>query len=311
MLQGLVIKSFGKTHYVKTSLGILKCSLKGALRIKGYRSSNLVAVGDRVSVEQENQGEGSIAEIFDRKNYIIRRSTNLSREVQIIAANIDLAILMVTLKEPTTSTVFIDRFLVSAEAYQIPVLLVFNKIDSCKGNDIEKLAEMMAAYDMAGYQLVSVSVTKRINIDKIREAVEGKTSVLCGLSGVGKSSLINVLDPSFCLPVSDISETHLSGKHTTSFAQMLELNFGAYIIDTPGIRGFGIVDIKKDELYHFFPEIFKFSKSCQFYNCLHLNEPGCAVLSAVADGNIAESRYRSYVSMYEDENKKFRKNKFL
>jgi len=310
MLTGLVIKSFGKSHYVKTDKGVITCSLKGNLRILGVRSANPVAVGDRVAITLESAEKGIINEVFDRKNYIIRRSINLSREVQVIAANVDLAVLMVTLKEPTTSTVFIDRFLVSAEAYRIPVTLIFNKIDFYSNEEIGDVAETMAAYHIAGYQVIEASMKKGINIDKIKAVLTGKTSVLCGLSGVGKTSLINSLDAGFNLPVSEISAMHLSGKHTTSFSQMLELSHDTYIIDTPGIRGFGIVDIMKEELYHFFPEIFRFSHNCQFYNCLHINEPGCAVQQAVDEGDIAESRYRSYISLFKDDKRKFRKDKF-
>lgn len=307
MLKGVVITSYGKVQFVRTDTGVYRCGLKGNLRRLNLRTTNPVAVGDRVLIELSGDMQGLIVEIEERRNYIIRRSTNLSKQAHVLAANIDMVLLLVTLKQPVTTTVFIDRFLATAEAYRIDVTLVFNKIDIYTRNELEAVAELMACYQMAGYRVIETSVIKGTNLNKIKELLNGKVSMISGHSGSGKSSMINALDPGHMLSVGQISEMHLSGKHTTSYAQMIDLSFGGSIIDTPGIRGFGLIDFDKDELYHFFREIFRFSEHCKYYNCKHVNEPGCAVLAAVEEGEIALSRYESYLSLYLGEDDKFRK----
>ncbi|NLA23379.1 MAG: ribosome small subunit-dependent GTPase A [Bacteroidales bacterium] len=306
LVKGVVTQSFGRINFVRHNNKIYECNIRGVLRIKNIRTTNPVAVGDIVNFEINDENSGTIVSVEDRKNYIIRRSTNLSRESHIIAANIDQALLVVTLKNPVTTALFIDRFLVTAHAYRIPVILVFNKIDIYSSEEIEEVAEMMAVYDLAGYELLDTSVPKNRNINKLKEILRDKKSVISGHSGVGKSSLINAIDPDLNLAVATISEAHKTGRHTTSYAQMIPLAFGGDIIDTPGIRGFGIIDIEDEELYHFFPEIFKISHNCRFNNCQHVNEPDCAVIQAVEGGEIAFSRYNSYISILNDDNGKFR-----
>jgi ribosome biogenesis GTPase len=302
---GLVIKNTGSECWVQIGNGnIERCKIRGNLRLKGIRSTNPVAVGDRVAVDSS----GFITEILDRKNYLIRRPTNLSKQVQIIAANIDTALLVVTLKHPETSVVFIDRFITSAEAFGIPVVLIFNKIDLLDDNDLKKLEVLENYYQQIGYQCIRTSVTENKGIDKIKEVISGKVALLSGNSGVGKSTIINSLLGVYAVKTAEISAYHLKGMHTTTFSEIFFYNSDTLIIDTPGIKGFGLVDIKKNEAGHYFVEIFKESKHCRYPNCTHIHEPDCAVLKAIAEGRIAEWRYKSYLSVLEDNTEgKYRK----
>lgn len=306
METGIVIKSTGSWYLVRKGNGEqIECRIRGKLRLKGIRTTNPVAVGDCVDLDYDN-GEYSITCIHERHNYIIRKSTNLSKEAHIIAANIDQALLIATINHPQTPTVFIDRFLATAEAYNIPASIIFNKIDIYDENDLAKMQELIDIYKAIGYACYSVSAEKQENIDQFRSLLSKKTTVLSGMSGVGKSTLINRIEPSLNLKVSSISDTHDTGKHTTTFAEMFPLSNEGYIIDTPGLRSFGIIDMKKEEISHFFPEIFKTSADCRFYNCTHTHEPGCAVIKAVQEGEISESRYWSYLSMMEEDGEKYR-----
>lgn len=309
MLKGLVTKTTGSWHTVKTNSGeIVSCTIKGRFRIKGIRLTNPVAVGDIVELKmEEGQEKGVIFKIHPRKNYIIRKSINLAREAHILAANVDQALLMVTLKEPTTFSMFIDRFLVSAEAYKIPAILIFNKTDIYLPEDLKILDDWKRIYEAAGYPCYAISVIKSNGIEDIRRILSGKISVISGNSGVGKSSLINTLIPGAVLKTAEVSSAHLSGKHTTTYPEMLSLDEGGYIIDTPGIRGFGMIDIGKEELYHFFPEIFKMSHACKYHNCTHSHEPDCAVAVAVEEGKISFMRYNNYLAILTDDDDKYRK----
>lgn len=309
MIKGLVIKTTGSWHKVKTSNGqIISCTIKGKFRIKGIRLTNPVAVGDIVELKkEEGQENGIIVKIHPRKNYIIRKSINLAREAHILAANVDQALLMVTLKEPTTYSMFIDRFLVSAEAYKIPAILVFNKTDIYLPEDLKILNDWKGIYEAAGYRCYAISVLKSTGIDDIRRILSGKISVISGNSGVGKSSLINTLLPGLVLKTAEVSSAHLSGKHTTTYPEMLALEEGGHVIDTPGIRGFGMIDVRKEELYHFFPEIFNMSHACKYHNCTHSHEPDCAVAVAVEEGKISFMRYKNYLAILSDDDEKYRK----
>ncbi len=307
MEKGLVIKSTGKWYAVKDleTEKTVSCNIRGKLRIKGIKSTNPVAVGDFVEYHiPENSETGVIKNIVKRKNYIIRKSTNLSKQTQILAANIDQAILMVTVAYPETYPVFIDRFLISAEAYSIPAKLIFNKTDLYNKEQNQYLNTLIEIYQNAGYECFPVSVKNKTNIDSIKNLLKDKISVISGNSGVGKSSLINLIDSKLDLKTSEISDYHKSGKHTTTFAEMFELSIGGYIIDTPGIRGFGLYDIKKEELFHYIPEIFKIAKNCKYHNCTHVHEPGCAVQEAVEQGLVSKLRYENYLSiLFDDETK--------
>ncbi|KIO44390.1 MULTISPECIES: ribosome small subunit-dependent GTPase A [Sanguibacteroides] len=306
-MRGVVVKSTGSWYSVRMEDGeIWSCRIKGKFRTKGIKTTNPVAVGDRVAVERQ-AGEGVIYDILDRKNYIIRKSTNLSRQAHIIAANVDQAILVTTLKHPEVSTVFIDRFLVSVEAYNIPAVLIFNKIDLCDEEDRWLLRALVDVYRNVGYTCLAVSAETGEGVEEVKQLLQDKVSVFSGQSGVGKSSLINRIEPELTLKTAKISEMHDTGKHTTTFAEMFELSFGGYIVDTPGIRAFGLVHMEKNEISHYFPEIFKYAEDCRYYNCTHIHEPGCAVLEAVKEGKISETRYFSYVSMFEEETEKYRK----
>ena len=306
-MRGGVVKSTGSWYSVRMEDGeIWSCRIKGKFRTKGIKTTNPVAVGDRVAVERQ-AGEGVIYDILDRKNYIIRKSTNLSRQAHIIAANVDQAILVTTLKHPEVSTVFIDRFLVSVEAYNIPAVLIFNKIDLCDEEDRWLLRALVDVYRNVGYTCLAVSAETGEGVEEVKQLLQDKVSVFSGQSGVGKSSLINRIEPELTLKTAKISEMHDTGKHTTTFAEMFELSFGGYIVDTPGIRAFGLVHMEKNEISHYFPEIFKYAEDCRYYNCTHIHEPGCAVLEAVKEGKISETRYFSYVSMFEEETEKYRK----
>ena len=304
MEKGIVIRSTGSWHTVRKEDGAyVECRLKGRLRTEGIKSTSPVAAGDHVLLEDD-----MICDIEPRRNYIIRKSTKLSKQSHIIAANVDVAFLVVTFRLPETPVEFMDRFLVAAEAYRIPVCLVFNKMDLFSSKERGQVKQIEEIYRTIGYQTIETSVTEPSGIDELRQMFAGKVSVVAGLSGVGKSSLINAVDPDLQVRIGDISDYHQSGKHTTTFAEMhgLQGGGGGYIIDTPGIRGFGLVHIEKEELYHFFPEIFKVSADCAFHNCRHINEPDCAVIEAVESGKISEFRYRSYLSMMEDTQNKYR-----
>ena len=285
----------------------IPCKIKGSFRMKGIRATNPVAVGDSVEFELVEDGTGVIRKIHERSNYIIRRSSNLSREYQLIASNVDQAILLVSLVAPRTLLAFIDRFLVSAEAFRIPVILVFNKLDLYGEEELEELELLKILYGQIGYPVVAVSLKQQQNLEELSAILKDKVTVVSGNSGVGKSTLMNTLDPTLSLRTSDVSEAHSSGKHTTTFAEMFSLPWGGSVIDTPGIKGFGMVDIEREELFHFFPEIFRESSKCKFHNCLHEQEPECAVKQAVKEFRISESRYFNYLDLLSDMQDKYRK----
>lgn len=301
-MQGLIIKSTGSWYEVLTDEGdTIKCRIKGKFRTLDIKTTNPVAVGDRVKVEPEpDQSTGLITGLEPRRNYIIRKSVNLSKQAQIIAANLDQAFLIVTLASPRTSLGFIDRFLVTAEAYKIPAKLIFNKLDLFSEEGLEILDQYRHIYETAGYPCFSVSALKETNLDQIRELLKDKVTLVSGHSGVGKSTLINALLPGSELKTGEISDWSDKGKHTTTFAEMFKLPFGGYLIDTPGIRELGVFDIEKQELGRLFPEIRLLMGECRFHNCRHINEPGCAVLKALEQGDYEPSRYDSYLSIYHD-----------
>lgn len=304
---GTIVKSTGSWHYVRTDSGErLACKIKGTFRTKGIRSTNPIAVGDRVDGEVQDHGRGMITRIHPRRNYIIRKAINLARESHILASNIDQAFLMVTMKEPVTLSMFADRFLVTAEAYSVPVVLIFNKTDLYGPVEMGMQFDWISAYTLAGYPCLPLSLVNGKGLEEIRKYLPGKVTLISGNSGVGKSTLINSLDPLQQMKTSKISFSNKSGKHTTTFPEMVEISSGGYIIDTPGIRGFGMLEIDKNELYHYFPEIFKHSHSCQFYNCLHTHEPGCSVREAVENGEVSEMRFLNYLGMMEGVNNKYR-----
>lgn len=307
-MHGLVVKNTGSWYTVKTDSGqLIDCKLKGNFRLKGIRSTSPVAVGDYVQIVTNAEGTAMITAIDDRKNYIIRKSPNLSKQSQIIAANLDQAFLLVTIKYPETSTIFIDRFLAGAEAYRIPVVLVFNKTDLLNEEEHHYQQMMMNLYETIGYHCVEISAETGQGMEAIDALLAQKVTLLSGNSGVGKSTLINVLIPHAEQRTAEISDAHGTGIHTTTFSEMIALPHGGYVIDTPGIKGFGTFDIEPEELTSYFKEIFAFSKDCKFNNCTHTHEPGCAVRTAVENHYISESRYQSYLSMLDDkEENKYR-----
>ena len=300
-MRGLVIKNTGSWYTVKTDDGqLIDSKIKGNFRLKGIRSTNPVAVGDYVELITNQEGTAFISSIEDRRNYIIRKASNLSKQSHILAANVDQALLVVTVNYPQTSTTFIDRFLAGAEAYRVPVILVFNKRDILSEEELHYEQMMCTLYETIGYQCVEISAAKGEGVERLYPLIKNKVSLLSGNSGVGKSTLINQLIPDASLRTAEISEAHNSGMHTTTFSEMIEIKEGGYLIDTPGIKGFGTFDIEKEELTSYFKEIFHFSKDCKFSDCTHTHEPGCAVIKAVEEHYIAASRYQSYLSMLED-----------
>lgn len=302
-MRGLVTKSTGSWYLVLGEQGQrVECRIKGKFRTKGIKTTNPIAVGDWVNYELEpDQDSAIITALEPRKNYIIRRSVNLSKQTQIIGANLDQAILVVTLASPPTSLGFIDRFLVTAEAYDIPAILLFNKLDLFSEEGLDILAEYMAIYEQIGYPCYAVSAHTGENVELIRSLLKDKVTLVSGHSGVGKSTLINALEPAVKLRTGEISDWSDKGKHTTTFAEMIALSFGGKLIDTPGIRELGIVDIEKGELSHFFPEMRERLNACRFHNCRHINEPGCVIIEAVEEGDIESSRYDSYLSIYNNQ----------
>ena len=301
--KGKVIKSAGKNSIVVAETGeSIYCIIGGKYRLEDLKSTNPVVVGDHVLFEMISPaGKGRITEVLERKNYIIRRSSKLSKTYQIIASNIDQLMLLVTIRQPVTFPEFIDRYLVTAEAYNIPSIIIFNKTDLLDEVDLQKMNDLSSVYSTIGYPCIPISALCKTNIESVREIMKDKINLLAGISGVGKSTLINQLDESYSLKTTRISDYHASGKHTTTFVEMFFLHFGAYVIDTPGIKGFGITDMENEPISHYFPEIFKISTSCRYKNCRHVNEPFCAVIEAVSTRNISLSRYRSYLSLLEEQ----------
>lgn len=300
-MHGLIIKNTGSWYTVKTDDGrIVECKVKGNFRLKGIRSTSPVAVGDYVDIIMNAEGTALISAIDDRKNYIIRKASNLSKQSQIIAANLDQALLIITIKQPETSTTFIDRFLAGAEAYRVPVVLVFNKTDLLNDDERHYQQQMVTLYETIGYPCIEISAETGMGIDQLQTLLKQKVTLVSGNSGVGKSTLINAIIPHAEQRTAEISNAHGTGMHTTTFSEMIELAEGGYLIDTPGIKGFGTFDIEREELTSYFKEIFEFSKDCKFNNCTHTHEPGCAVLQAVENHYISVSRYQSYLNMLED-----------
>ena len=302
-MKGIVTKSTGSWYDVKSENGeIMRCRIRGKFRIKGIKTTNPVAVGDWVDYHlEQGKDTGVITHIYPRKNYLLRRSINLSKQYHILAANIDQVFVTATLIQPETTTIFIDRILVTAEAYNIPAVILLNKVDLLNTESLQQQKETFKEiYQTAGYQVLEVSAETGFQTDKLKELMTGKTSMFTGHSGSGKSSLINTVDPKLNLKTGEISKVHRQGKHTTTFAQMYDLDFGGHIIDTPGIRGFGVVDMKPEELDSYFPEIFEHKQFCKFNNCRHIKEPGCAVKPAVQTGDIPLSRYKSYLQLLDE-----------
>jgi ribosome biogenesis GTPase len=306
--KGVVLKSTGSRYRVLYDEGkIIDCSIKGKLRIKEFRTTNPIAVGDNILFELDiKTNSGIITEVLDRRNWILRKSSNLSKHSQILAANIDQVFLMITIILPETPVEFIDRFLITAEAYRVPARIIINKTDLYGENESAKMEYLESIYKNIGYDCIRLSLKELTNLEVLRDLMKGKTSLISGFSGVGKSTLLNVFNPLLNLKTAEISDYHKQGKHITTFPEMHQMPFGGFVIDTPGIRGFGVVDMKRNEIYHFFREIFIKSKECRFNNCLHLDEPGCAVRSAVEKGEIAFLRYKSYLNIMDGDDRKYR-----
>ena len=298
-----VVRATGSWYDVLHDGETMRCRIRGRLRLKGVRSTNPVVVGDEVACEADEGGDYVIADILPRRNYVIRRASNLSKESHIIAANVDQALLMASLRSPETPTEFVDRFLVTCEAYKVPVTILLSKLDL---QDAEAVAEFRAVYEGAGYRVLEVSVREGRGVEEVRELLAGRTTLVSGNSGVGKSTLIQAIDPSLDIRTGEISESHHKGRHTTTFSTMYPLAGGGAVIDTPGIKGFGLIDIDEAELWHYFPEMMRVAPACRFYNCTHTHEPGCAVTEAVKAGEIAWPRYESYLKI-RDEDEKYRK----
>jgi ribosome biogenesis GTPase len=314
MQEGKILKSTGKWYIVELEDGTLvDCRIRGKIRLDGLRTTNPIAAGDQVELtdDRDEEGKGVITSVKERKNYIARKSTNLSKQSQILAANIDKAYLMVTLKSPVTHLAFIDRFLVSAESFRVPVTILFNKVDTYNEDELFYLDALIDLYENIGYPCHKISAENALNIDFIRDEITGNQVMISGHSGVGKTTLINQLDSNLDLRTGEISEYHQQGQHTTTFAEMHKLQTGGYIIDTPGIRAFGIVDLDKEVMSHYFPEMRALLGTCKYHNCQHLNEPHCNIKKAIEEGNISESRYQTYLQlMSEDENEVHRKKEF-
>jgi|ERR1051326_1541075 ribosome biogenesis GTPase len=297
-MKGTILKSTGSRYIVLSEKGErVDCRVRGKLRLEGIKATNPVSVGDHVLFEMDDPRNGSIYELLPRKNYIIRKATNLSRQAHILASNIDQAFVIATLAYPRTSTGFIDRFLATAEAYAVPANIVFNKMDTYTEEGLDEIENVIALYSKIGYRCFKVSAVEGTGLDELKQAMKGKVNLFSGHSGVGKSTLINSIQPGLELTVGDISEAHGKGTHTTTFAEMHPLSFSGFIIDTPGIKEFGMVNMDKTEVSHFFPEIFEKGKECKFSTCLHVNEPKCAVMAAVESGEIAASRYNTYLGI--------------
>ncbi|MFT5103485.1 MAG: ribosome biogenesis GTPase [Candidatus Latescibacterota bacterium] len=311
-MKGIVYKSTGSWYTVKSMQGVFyECRIRGKFRMEGIKSTNPVAVGDLVVFDVETKGDetiGIIHTIEPRDNYIIRKSVNLSKQTHIIAANVDIAFLIVTFNNPPTFTTFIDRFLITAEAYDIKAVLLFNKVDTYNEDELMEIKYLAALYRKIGYECIGISAKTGKNLDIVKQLMQHKVSMFSGHSGVGKSTLVNALEPSLDIKTKEISEQHMQGQHTTTFAEMFDLSFDARIIDTPGIKGFGVVEIEKDELGGYFPEFFDYKVNCKFNNCLHIEEPKCAVKEALESGEIAWSRYNSYLQILQGEEEHYRKD---
>lgn len=299
---GLVIRATGSWYEVEHDGERLRCRIRGRLRLRGARSTNPVVVGDTVFCECDDKGEWTICDIAPRRNYIIRRASNLSKESHIIAANIDRAMIVATIAEPVTATEFIDRFLVTCEAYKVPATILLAKCDLLDGTP-EAVAEFHRTYESAGYEVIDLSTVDGRGVERVRGMLAGSTTLLSGNSGVGKSTLVRTIDPSLDIRTGEISESHRKGRHTTTFSTMYPIADGGYIIDTPGIKGFGLIDIDDKELWHYFPEMMRRAADCKFYNCTHTHEPDCAVVRAVGCGEMAYSRYESYLKILDDDDK--------
>lgn len=299
---GLVIRATGSWYEVEHEGEQLRCRIRGRLRLRGARSTNPVVVGDTVFCECDDKGEWTICDIAPRRNYIIRRASNLSKESHIIAANIDRAMIVATIAEPVTATEFIDRFLITCEAYKVPATILLAKCDLLDANP-QAAAEFHRTYESAGYEVIDLSTVDGRGVERVRGMLEGCTTLLSGNSGVGKSTLVRTIDPSLDIRTGEISESHRKGRHTTTFSTMYPIGSSGYIIDTPGIKGFGLIDIEDHELWHYYPEMMRVAADCKFYNCTHTHEPECAVVRAVECGEIAYSRYESYLKILDDDDK--------